>query len=81
MGREHYSPEILAQASLDVAKDPELGNASLAQRVEEIIEEGGDPFDFVFHALGTGVETMRRAEEIRLEQARDGNGHHYTPSR
>ncbi len=69
MKREQYPPEIMAQASLDVAKAPELGgNASLANRVQEVIEAGEDPFHLVFQAIKDGRVIMERAEKIRLEQ-------------
>ncbi len=72
MGRSQYSPDVMAQASLDVARDPEIGNPSLARRVEEIIAADGEPFDLVLRALKSGREMMKRAEEIRKEQLNNG---------
>lgn len=68
-----YSPDVLAQASLDVANNPELGNPDLARRTEEEIEEGGDAFYLVFRALQTGRPIMQRAEAIRLAGLDAGN--------
>jgi len=68
MRRDQYSPEVMAQASLDVARDPEVGNESLANRVQEVVETGEDPFHLVFQAIKDGRVIMERAEKIRLEQ-------------
>ena len=68
MRRGQYSPEVMAQASLDVARDPEVGNESLANRVQEVVEDGEDPFHLVFQAIKDGRVIMERAEKIRLEQ-------------
>lgn len=72
MRREQYSPEIIAQASLEVASDPAIGNASLARRVEEVIAVGEDPFHLIFWALKDGRLVMERAEEIRRAQIANG---------
>ncbi len=68
MIRDRYSADVLAQASLDVANNPELGNPDLARRTEEEIGQGGDAFYFVFRALKTGRPIMQRAEEIRVAE-------------
>ncbi len=72
MDRKQYSPEILAQASLDIASDPEIGNPHLARRVEQEIADGGDAFYLVFRALGNGQVIMEQAERRRLEQVSNG---------
>lgn len=70
--RSEYSPDVLAQASLEVALDPSIGNPNLARRVEEVIAEGEDPFHLVFRAIKNGRVILDRAEQIRREQTNGG---------
>lgn len=72
MRREQYSPDIIAEASREVASDPEVGSPSLARRVEEVIAADEDPFHLIFWALKDGRLVMERAEEIRRAQIANG---------
>ena len=70
MRREQYSPEVIAQASLEVAQDPQLGNTMLAARTREVAAiDQKEAFWLVFRALG-GRQVMERAERIARERTK-----------